>query len=97
MMKQFNEHLRVLFGAYKYSSFPYIRGQLKPPGPILLDTPILTPHSKVHYLEELVLYRSKGANQVSDVIGYDDHLPALRALRSEHGHLPGQHANLKTD
>ena len=46
------------------------------------------------HLEELVLQWAEGADEVRDVIGYDDDLPALRTLRSEHGQFPCQHANL---
>ena len=47
------------------------------------------------YLEELVLEWSKGANQVSEVVGNDDDLPSTGVLWGQHGQSPGNHTNLK--
>lgn len=44
--------------------------------------------------KELIFQGSEGSYHVSDVVGYDDQLPALRVLWGQEGQLPSQHANL---
>lgn len=46
------------------------------------------------YLEELVFQWSKGANQVSKIIGDDNDLPSAGVLWSQHGQSPSNHSNL---
>lgn len=49
------------------------------------------------YHKELIFQRPEGSYHVSDVIGYDNHLPSLGVLWGQHCQFPCQHANLQTN
>ena len=51
--------------------------------------------SCIVYLKELVLEWSKGANQMSEVVGDDDDVTPAGVLRSQHGQSPRNHTNLE--